>query len=225
MATFQTLNVQNNKFPCEGPRGVPIDLPFAANSLSFTVDISNLVTLGSITDIQALWLDNSGNNFGLKVVCDGLLQQLIIPAGYQAYVPVLLNSPKVTISTFGVPALKVSAIGLNFPVQYGMWPTQRANKAFWPSGTQTQIAVTTSSGNTAFSAGTNSVMRIVNLNTTQPVFFSIGKGAQTATTNNTALLPYESIYIEVRDYDNIAFIGASAGSVQVSLGHGGTGGA
>lgn len=72
--------------------------------------------------VQALYVDNSLNPSALVCFMHGTSQQIIIPAGYQAYIPVLATSDncRMTFSTVGNTAI-VPVQFLSFPLPLAVW--------------------------------------------------------------------------------------------------------
>lgn len=120
MTNYITQVTQNNKFPCSpGPAAVNLNLDFS-QATSLTADLSNLVQRGQISDVQALFIDNSQNGNPITIVVNILNQRIVIPAGAQAYMPVLAQQPTFYITTVALGDI-VQAFALNFPVMTAVW--------------------------------------------------------------------------------------------------------
>lgn len=78
--------------PCNGPKAVPIPLNFAAAS-QYEVDATNLNLQDWIEAVQSIYIDNKDNNGAVIVTCRTSNQVLTVPAGAQAYLPVLQPNP------------------------------------------------------------------------------------------------------------------------------------
>lgn len=124
--SFAVIGLMNNKFPCNGPRGVPQILNFdsVSGSASQSINLATLVQGGQIFDIQALYIDNADNAASLTVVGGALNQRVRIPPKGQAYITMLLDQqPALTFSTTLASGLTVPVYFLNFPVTNAVWLT------------------------------------------------------------------------------------------------------
>lgn len=105
------------KIPKEGPRYVPLSFDFT-QYVTFGVDMMLLKQQGHISSIQGLWIDNSANTAPVTIDT-GQGQKISIPAGYQAYMPIVLNdNPKFNVSSTGT-ACQMQAF--NWPVFPQVW--------------------------------------------------------------------------------------------------------
>lgn len=121
MTSYVTQAVLNNKFPCDGPQVVNLNLDFST-AIQNIADLTNLVQRGLISDVQALYIDNSQNGNPISVLVNITNQTLTVPAGAQAYLPALTQQPTYTFTTGAVGDV-VRAFALNIPVLPCVWDT------------------------------------------------------------------------------------------------------
>lgn len=108
--------------PCEGPKTIPILIDFSLGN-TFTADLSVIQNLAFITCVETVFIDNSQNTAPLKVsTSPNTKQDLYIPAGAQAYLPILQTNPAV-LTFFTTTALKIMVQLLNFYVPPFVWNT------------------------------------------------------------------------------------------------------
>lgn len=123
------LNASNSGAPlpvpvggeaCEGRKAFRFRLDFSLG-LQYSIDLTQWIQQGTVKSVQSMYVDNSGGANALTFAFGGTLQQIIVPAGAQAYLPVLeVNPPVFTVSCTN--ALQVSNIQiLNFFVPPFMW--------------------------------------------------------------------------------------------------------
>lgn len=112
------LDVRNNRFPCEGPKVVPQVLDFTA-SPSYDVDLTQLVQQGFISEIQALFVDNSASDAPLICTCSVTQMRVVIPAASQAFITTLSQGPRFVFSSTYLGVVNIFA--LNFPVSNAVW--------------------------------------------------------------------------------------------------------
>lgn len=141
--------------PRKGSRAMPVLLDFTIESpvgVNLTFDQES----EKLEFVQAIFVDNSTNAQQLTATFNATGQAIIIPAGWQAYLPVLagLSNCKVAFSVpSGTP--KIPCFFLNFPVPMALWPASITN------GTQlvTSAANTTGGVSTfAASGGTGNAL-------------------------------------------------------------------
>lgn len=115
------IYVTNGGMPANGKvSAVPYSLNFST-SPSYYVDFTISQWQGAITNIQSVYIDNSGNS-GLVTFQDNLSGQSIsVPAGAQAYLPLIVpNPPTLTISSPAGNSI-VNMIFFNVPFPLDVW--------------------------------------------------------------------------------------------------------
>ena len=82
------------------------------------VDLTPLVQAGTITNAQAIFVDNAANSAGVSIAAASG-QTLIVPPQSQGIFPLLLSngSPKFTVTGSG----SVTLLVLNVPMPFGAW--------------------------------------------------------------------------------------------------------
>lgn len=106
--------------PGEGPKMVPVPTDFTLND-SYEVDLSNFVQMGRISMVQSIYVDNADGAVAITILVELGSQRLIVPAGEQAYLPILVPNPiKLTISSPGGASSAVVFL-INFPIPPELW--------------------------------------------------------------------------------------------------------
>lgn len=107
--------------PKEGPLCVPMTVDFTT-STSIALDFSYLFNRAFLSQILAVFVDNSQNTAALTLYLQDSNQTLTWPANSAGYLPVLQGSNlKFIASSTG--ALVVEMQFINFPVAVGIWST------------------------------------------------------------------------------------------------------
>jgi hypothetical protein len=104
---YTPIGVYNGPIPKEGPKVVPVSVNFATNN-TFPIDFTLLFQRGVLSEIQAVWIDNTGNNANVTLTNLQTNQVIDVPAGFQGTVPVFASNP---------PQFKAQSAG-NGPVQF-----------------------------------------------------------------------------------------------------------
>lgn len=113
------LNVPMGNPPCEGRKAFEYVINFA-DGLQATLDLTNFFQQGTIASIQSMYVDNSENDVPIIVDMGGTNQNVVIPAGFEAYLPVLQANPPVL--NFSCSAAVIVTVQLmNFFVPPYMW--------------------------------------------------------------------------------------------------------
>lgn len=116
---FVTLSTNNNVFPCEGPKCIPIKFIFLGAETQ-EIDLVQQVQSNKISLIQSLYVDNSTNAASIDIVSDVTDQLITVPANSQGYVQLLgANPPRFSVTATG--AANVTIHALNFPVLSTFW--------------------------------------------------------------------------------------------------------
>jgi hypothetical protein len=119
------VQVGNSSLPPEGPRALPYRLDFSAQQ-AYAISCNYIFQQKLLSNIQSVFVDNSGSLTPLTLLVNNTQQQEIIPPGAQAYLPLLMaNSATLVVSsTGGVP---VFIQLLNIPMPACVWyPNQPA---------------------------------------------------------------------------------------------------
>jgi len=241
MATYTTLDVMNNKFPCEGPKVIPINCDFLLAN-RYDVDLKNLVQQGKISDVQSLFIDNADNAQSVIIDIDVQTQRIVIPPYAQAYISILCALPSFHVSSSGGVTVKIFA--QNFPVTNCVWTANTAvapsnvnvtnfpssqnvalapnvSSAFLPSFPGVNLVTGAASANVAIVSAIGQNIRVFNAGTF-PVSFRYGTGVQTAVVTDLTLAPNQSILLNSNGANNLAAISpGGAGSINISIGYGG----
>jgi hypothetical protein len=105
---------------CEGRKSITTIIDFSIG-LSFQLDLSAIQTQQKwINSVQTLYVDNSHNASAIDIVMGVSLQHITIPAGAQAYMPILQPNPPVLNFTNTLPVTVKIQI-LNFFVPPIVW--------------------------------------------------------------------------------------------------------
>lgn len=114
--------IYNALVPKEGPKSVPVPLPFAtdgANSV-YDLDFRNLVDGGQITCVQTVFLDNSKGSAQVVVTVQGTGQQIKCPPNSQGYFPILAAKiARFEVTTAG--NANVPSQWINVPMPTAVW--------------------------------------------------------------------------------------------------------
>jgi hypothetical protein len=136
------IGVQNQVLPRGGPKCVPVPLAFVTQT-GFILDLQNMQALNRFSNLQTLYIDNSGNSQILIVTVGRGGQQIKAPAGSQGYYPILASNP--LNLNFSVAATSPTDTAyvflLNVPLPSSQWV---GNPAFSSAITVTIGTVTAS---------------------------------------------------------------------------------
>lgn len=121
MSNFSRFGTYNAVLPAKGPKTYPFTLDFRTNP-SQIIDMTTEIQGEFINFISGCFVDNTLNANPLKITTQSIGQVLSIPAGKQAYMPLLVGDAAVlTISTTAANNLLVPFFVVNFPVQPFVW--------------------------------------------------------------------------------------------------------
>lgn len=103
-----------------GRKAIRVLMDFSLG-LTFSLNLSSIQTQGAFDAVQTLYIDNSNNTGAITALMGGDNQSITIPAGAQAYMPVLqTNPPALQFSvTSGTPIVPLQL--LNFFVPPCVW--------------------------------------------------------------------------------------------------------
>lgn len=234
---FTVLPALCNKFPCEGPRVIPIACDFSA-SQTYDANLTSLVTQGKVSEIQAVFVDNSQNDAELVITVSIQQQVIRIPAYSQGYVMLLASAAEFTIYSSSI--LTATVFALNFPVTNAIWnkdgstvsvsnfPASQivqfnpsVSSAFKPSSTGAVLATSSASANVAITVAAGENLRLFN-DSAQTCHIRLGTSVGTATLNDTAIPAGGVLLINANSNTNLAAILPSGtGSLQYTTGSGG----
>jgi hypothetical protein len=190
--------VFNAQIPKEGPKATAVVIPFTSTDTSFDLNLLLTQSQQFMSLVQAAFVDNSDNPADLEIVTSVLFQSLIIPAGSQAYVP-LLTPKNATLTFNSTGAVTVRVILLNVPVPAAVWSvdTPGATYEVVAAGQAAQVLGTTGAvgdyltGLLIIPANVNpGVVQIIDGGTTITVFVG---GAASVSTLIPFFVPVEAI--------------------------------
>ena len=116
--SYSRFGTYNAVLPKGGPVTYPFPLDFSTQPQQ-TVDMQPEISAGKLDYISGCFVDNRTNAADLEIVCEGTNQKVRIPAGKQAYMPLLIgDAASLTINTTQANGLIVPFFVVNFPV----WP-------------------------------------------------------------------------------------------------------
>ena len=119
-ANFQSFGVFDGLMPKQGPKALPVTIPFSGALTSGTIDLTQQQQSNVISFVQTIYVDNSSNPQPLTWTT-GLPGQIMkCPAYSEGYFPVIACNPPVFNfnSTGGVP---VQVIFLNIEIDCMVW--------------------------------------------------------------------------------------------------------
>lgn len=121
MTTLSRFGTHNQVLPAKGPKAYPFTLDFrtaVSQSLDFDVEITG----GFIDYISGIFVDNTKNANPLTIKTASIGQVISIPAGKQAYMPLLISdAAQLEITTVQANNLLVPFFVVNFPVTPCVW--------------------------------------------------------------------------------------------------------
>lgn len=121
-ANLQVQSVFNMTLSGNGPLVVPFVADFTtANEVE--ADLSQLIANKNLDFVSGAYIDNSSSSEDLIIKAKGSNQSIKIPAGAQAYMPLLSpNEPKFILSCATSPATLIPIFFYNIPLLPYMWP-------------------------------------------------------------------------------------------------------
>jgi hypothetical protein len=106
-----------------GRRAIHVTIDFSLGA-RFNLDLSQVQSQGGLDSVQTIYIDNSNSVAGTLTILMGLtLQSVKVPAGAQAYLPVLQVNPPVLQFTMSTGTPKIDIQLMNFFVPPCMWYT------------------------------------------------------------------------------------------------------
>ena len=100
-------------------QGVPLSIDFSSVASPQNLDLSAAQLKNQFGAIKTVFVDNSNNTASVSILNAVTRQNLIIPAGYQAYLPVASSVSQFQVSTSG--GVAVGFVFLNVDVEPCMW--------------------------------------------------------------------------------------------------------
>jgi hypothetical protein len=118
----QPWQVAFGEAPLKGSKAMPQLLDFSLQN-PVLINLQFEQQSEKLEFVQALFIDNSLNANSIAATMGGTNQKIIVPGGWQAYIPVLATASNCSISftTTGTPLVPVQY--LNFPVPLALWPS------------------------------------------------------------------------------------------------------
>jgi len=127
---------RNQLLPDEGPKCIPVTVTFVTGSLTWTLDLEQLINRGFISIVQTLWIDTRQCANPVSISFDGGSQQTIVgPARTQGYFNVLATNP-VKMSLTGVDGDSIQVILINVPIPGAIWQPASGGSSLAPGGPQ-----------------------------------------------------------------------------------------
>lgn len=116
MSSFTRFGTYNSVLPKEGPKTYPFNLDFTSDAEKI-VDMTIELDAEHISFISGAFIDNRNNAAELLIKVERVGQIVRIPAGKQAYMPLLVgDSAILTITTTPANGLIVPIFVCNFPL-------------------------------------------------------------------------------------------------------------
>lgn len=120
----QFYSVQGLHVPCEGPRAIPLSLDFTLTA-EYDLNLQNVQARNFVSEIQAIYVDNSANLATLNINAPNTGQVIAILPGEQGYVNILTPNPVIMSFTCTGTTLalagKAKVYLLNYPVTNAIW--------------------------------------------------------------------------------------------------------
>jgi hypothetical protein len=121
MTNISRFGTYNQVLPEKGPKAYPFKLDFRDTNL-IEIDMSPEIVGGFISYISGCFVDNRLNANELEIEVASVGQLVGIPAGKQAYMPLLVtDAAQLTIRTISANDLVVPFFIVNFPVTPAVW--------------------------------------------------------------------------------------------------------
>ena len=118
------IPVNNGLAPTEdqGPRALFVSLALSAN-VPFSDDLTIETENGTISNVQAVYIDNSYSGSGIFSLSLDSGQVITVKANTQGYFPIFTHAQvRYTAQTAGTSTVKLTF--LNFPLDPSQWATQ-----------------------------------------------------------------------------------------------------
>lgn len=112
----------NAQVPKEGPKALPVTIPFAGANAPTTFNANLLLTQAQrfMSLVQAIFIDNSANSCPLKIISNVINQTVVFPPKSQGYIPLLVpQNGALAFSSEG--GVDVPIILVNVPLPAMIW--------------------------------------------------------------------------------------------------------
>lgn len=115
------ISVSNQKVPCDGPKSIHLRVPFDGVD-AWEVDLTLTVQQGRLEEIQGIYVDTHDLVDDLTIRVPRTQQRVIIKAGHQGYIPLLVAEPYVLHFSSTAATGSVAFINLlNVPMPCTLW--------------------------------------------------------------------------------------------------------
>lgn len=132
---YQAAGIYNGPIPPEGPKCIPIQLDFSAQN-SYLLDFTLIQQRGFISELQAVFIDNSLNASPVMLTVNGTNQVVQVGGGTQGIYPIFVpNPPKFTAFSNG--GVNVGMQFLNVPITCVNWNSNTSSFSFSGSALET----------------------------------------------------------------------------------------
>lgn len=130
--TYVPVGIYNGPIPKEGPKSIPVQANFALVA-SYVIDFTLIYNQGFISELQAVWIDNSSNTQAVTLTNLSSNQSIVVAAGRQGIYPVLSpNPPRFSATSSGNGTVQFQF--LNVPITCLSWPTSSTAFKFDTNG-------------------------------------------------------------------------------------------
>ena len=130
--------VQTGNTAPEGPKSLPLTLPFTSSLQTITLNLYQLLAAGSMTSVQSAFVDNSDNTESLTITCQGTGQRSVIPPLTQSWIMLLVPNQAV-LSFYSTGSVTVNVQLCNF----AMTPNSVSSGSSFPLDPTTGYVETT----------------------------------------------------------------------------------
>lgn len=237
----QPMQVSAGSIPKQGPAVLPFNLQFNTYT-SYSLDLRGLQQLGFVENLQAIYVDNSGNLSPLVILVSTTNQQLIVPPQSQAFLPLFVSN-NLVVSFSSVGGVVVPIFPINFPVAPAVWSVNGTGAvvagAMTVSDTKLDAAIAnnlvqtqdskTGSGGTIYPDWIGNLSKVLTLSATgantivtgNPGYYVtalqliIPANAVQASAGELTVIFSDSVYGAVWEFD--AFVPALAGTLEGTI--------
>jgi len=130
LVNYYDQSAFNAQIPPEGPRAVRLVAPFTNMATDFDVNILLTQSQKFLSMIVSVFVDNSLSAVECDLFISVLNVTLKIPAGAQAYLPILVPS-NATMTLHSAGAVNVGIDLLNVPVPAAVWGSAAAPESYF----------------------------------------------------------------------------------------------
>jgi hypothetical protein len=117
---LQGRTIQNALIPPEGPKAIPVNIPFSSlGAGSVLVDFTLAFQQKKVSVIQTVYINNLNGSGRVTLVSQETGQSISAAAGAQAYVPIMAGrEPKFTVTNQTADDLQLAFINVPMPAVY-----------------------------------------------------------------------------------------------------------